>query len=411
MFSEANTKIYPNPNPLRVMVVTETFPPEINGVSKTLHRMLSDLLQRGHEIILVRPRQSSNDMATANGNYREVLVRGAKIPFYEDLRFGFPEKRLLRRLMQFEKPDLVHVVTEGPLGLSAVRAARHLKLPVVSDFRTNFHSYARYYKVGFIGKLVHSYLRNLHNLTHATLAPTAQIVDQLAASGYKNLKVVSRGIDTTLFHPAQKDSKLRKSWGLTPSDFAVLYVGRIAPEKNLGLLVRAFRNLQAKVPEAKLILVGDGPAKEKLKSEHPDFIFAGMQKGQELAKHYATGDLFLFPSVTETFGNVVLEAMASGLPIVAYDYAAAKEYLRHGKSALLPALDKEEEFAELACLLAENKKLAKKLGIQARKTAEGCSWEDVADTLETVYAEFGKRLTKKAKSRKSSSFKVVVSRA
>ncbi|EQA35572.1 glycosyltransferase, group 1 family protein [Leptospira inadai serovar Lyme str. 10] len=411
MFSEVYPKTFINRHPLRILVVTETFPPEINGVSKTLHRMLSDLLQRGHEIILVRPRQSFDDMATANGNYREVLVRGAKIPFYEGLRFGFPEKRLLRRLMQYEKPDLVHVVTEGPLGLSAVRAARHLKLPVVSDFRTNFHSYARYYKVGFIGKLVHSYLRSLHNLTHATLAPTAQIVAQLTASGYNNVKVVARGIDTALFHPARKDSKLRKEWGLSQSDLAVLYVGRLAPEKNLDLLVKSFRKLQTKEPKAKLILVGDGPSRDKLKAENPDFFFSGMRKGEDLARHYASGDLFLFPSLTETFGNVVMEAMASGLPIVAYDYAAAREYLSHGKSALLPAFDKEDEFAEHACILAENRSLAKKIGVRARKAAESCSWEDVADTLESVYAEFGKAKPKKSKSRKSAKLKVAIGRA
>lgn len=400
----------PKAGPFRILVVTETFPPEINGVAKTLHRMLEDLLQRGHEIILVRPKQSPNDMATANGNYREVLVRGAKIPFYEDLRFGFPEKYLLRRLIQFEKPDLVHVVTEGPLGWSAVRAARHVGIPVVSDFRTNFHAYAKYYKFGFAGKLVHNYLRGLHNRTQATLAPTQQIQGTLLASGYENVKVVSRGIDSDLFHPARKDSKLRKEWGLNQNDLAVLYVGRLAPEKNLDLLVKAFRKIQSKKANAKLILVGDGPSREKLKAAYPDFIFRGMQKGKELAKHYATGDLFLFPSLTETFGNVVVEAMASGLPIVAYDYAAANQHLKHGKSALLSAFDKEEEFVEQACLLAENSSLAKKIGASARKAAVHCSWEDVTDHLEMIYSKVSLSQKKRQRSKKAARLKVAIAR-
>ncbi len=406
--------VYPNSipkaGPFRILVVTETFPPEINGVAKTLYRMLSDLLQRGHEIILVRPKQGPNDLATANDNYREVLVRGAKIPLYEDLRFGFPEKYLLRRLIQFERPDIVHVVTEGPLGWSAVRAASHVGIPVVSDFRTNFHAYAKYYKFGFAGKLVHGYLKALHNRTQTTLAPTSQIRDQLSESGYKNVKVVSRGIDADLFHPARKDSKLKKEWGLKPSDLAVLYVGRLAPEKNLDLLVKSFRKIQSKVPYAKLILVGDGPSKEKLKTENPDFIFRGMRKGEDLAKHYASGDLFLFPSLTETFGNVVLEAMASGLPIVAYDYAAANQHLKHGKSALLSSFDKEEEFIEQSVRLAENISLADKLGKNARKIATECTWEDVADSLEMIYSNVAIPQKKRHKLRKISKLKVAIAR-
>lgn len=400
----------PKAGPFRILVVTETFPPEINGVAKTLHRMLSDLLQRGHEIILVRPKQGPNDLATASGNYREVLVRGAKIPFYEDLRFGYPEKYLLRRLIQLEKPDLVHVVTEGPLGWSAVRAARHVGIPIVSDFRTNFHAYAKYYKFGFAGKLVHNYLRGLHNRTQATLAPTSKIKEQLSMSGYENVKVVSRGIDSDLFHPARKDSKLRKEWGLSSSDLAVLYVGRLAPEKNLDLLVNAFRRIQDTRKNAKLILVGDGPSREKLKANHPDFVFAGMKKGQDLARHYATGDLFLFPSQTETFGNVVVEAMASGLPIVAYDYAAANQHLKHGKSAFLSALGKEEEFIEHAALLSANPSLAKKLGVQARKAALDCTWEDVADNLESIYSKITLPYRKKQKTKRAAKLKVAIAR-
>ncbi|WP_108928947.1 glycosyltransferase family 4 protein [Leptospira johnsonii] len=402
---------YPTAGPFRILVVTETFPPEINGVAKTLHRMLGDLLQRGHEIILVRPKQGHNDYATASGNYREVLVRGAKIPLYEDLRFGFPEKYLLRRLIELEKPDIVHVVTEGPLGWSAVRAARHVGIPIISDFRTNFHAYAKYYKFGFAGKLVHNYLKGLHNRTQMTLVPTAQIREQLTAQGYTNVQVVSRGIDSDLFHPARRNSKLKSEWGLKSSELGILYVGRLAPEKNLDLLVKTFRRIQSRVPNAKLILVGDGPSKEKLQKENPDFIFRGMRKGKELAEHYATGDLFLFPSLTETFGNVIVEAMASGLPIVAYNYAAANQHLKHGKSALLCGFDKEEEFIEQSCLLAENKKLASRLGIAARKIAASCTWEDVTDSLEMTYSKLSLSKKKTAKSKRTMKLKVQMVRS
>ncbi|PJZ69826.1 glycoside hydrolase [Leptospira perolatii] len=397
-----------NPSPKRILVVTETFPPEINGVSKSLYRMVSDQLERGNEIILVRPRQNSADMALASGNYREVLVRGANIPFYEGLKFGFPEKRLLRRLISLEKPDLVHVVTEGPLGWSAVRAANHLKIPVISDFRTNFHSYTKYYKLGLAGRFVQTYLRGLHNKTHATLAPTGQIVSQLTELGYKNVMLVSRGIDTDLFHPAKRNHDLRKEWGIGEQDLAVVYVGRLAPEKNLDLLIRSFRKIKLQNDRAKLILIGDGPLKTRLSEANPDFIFAGMKSGNELAKHYASGDLFLFPSVTETFGNVVMEAMASGLPIVAYDYAAAKQHLENGKSAFLPNFENEEKFIEYSVLLAANRTLSKKFRSSARKAAEICTWDCVAESLEDIYEQFSAKQKRKVKSKKANPAKLKV---
>lgn len=198
--------------------------------------------------------------------------------------------------------------------------------------------------MGLLRGAVLGYLRWFHNRTRRTLAPTQQMVDELAAKRFLRLGVMARGVDTTLFDPARRSEELRASWEAGPDDPVVLYVGRIAAEKNLGLAVDAFLKLRETEPRARFVLVGDGPAKAGLAAAHPEFHYAGMRRGAELGAHYASGDLFFFASVTETFGNVVTEAMASGLVAVAYDYAATREHVRDGVNGFAAAFDRPEAF-------------------------------------------------------------------
>ncbi len=305
---------------LRVAVVTETWPPEVNGVAKTAARFAEGLRRRGHSIQLIRPRQGSADQP----RNEEILLRGIAIPRYPDLKIGLPAKRALARLWSFQRPDVVHVVTEGPLGWSALQAAAKLKLPVVSDFRTNFHTYSAHYGVGWLKKPILAYLRKFHNRTLGTMVPTEAMRAELSALGFQRVRVIARGVDTALFDPARRDPRLRASWGAGPDDVVLLHVGRLAAEKNLPAVLAAYE----KVGPAKLVLVGDGPMRRELQARYPGVAFAGTRSGEDLAAHYASGDVFLFPSLTETWGNVTLEAMASGLAVVAFDYAAAAEVVR-----------------------------------------------------------------------------------
>jgi len=381
-----NTPIH-NPgarNALRVAVVTETYPPEINGVARTVGLMVEALCERGHEVQLVRPRQRDEPDPSPGQGPDLRLVPGMPIPFYRHLQMGFAPPGLLQREWSKQRPDLVHVVTEGPLGWAAVSTARRLGIPTCSDFHTNFHSYSRHYGLGVFSGIVARYLRALHNRSDCTLVPTAEMQANLEALAFERVKVVGRGVDDWLFNPARRSERLRATWGCRGSERVALYVGRIAPEKNLALFVQAALAMRVIDASLRVVLVGDGPQAAELRARHPDFVFAGMRTGGDLAEHYASADVFLFPSTTETFGNVTLEAMASGLAIVACDYAAARQYLRHEWSALLAPLDDGAAFVRMAALLAADPELASRLRSEARRVAETASWNRAFDDLERV---------------------------
>jgi glycosyltransferase involved in cell wall biosynthesis len=367
---------------LRIAVVTETWPPEVNGVAKTAARFVEALRNRGHDIQLVRPRQGANDRAGAE----EVLMRGVTIPRYPDLRMGLPAKAALVRLWSFRRPDVVHIVTEGPLGWSALQAAEKLKLPVVSDFRTNFHTYSSHYGVGWLKRPILAYLRKFHNRTAATLVPTEGMGADLAALGFQRLRAIGRGVDTQLFDPARRDERLRATWGVGADGVVLLYLGRLAAEKNLPTLADAAEAALAAQPRARLVFVGDGPARRELQARLPQAVFAGIRTGVDLAAHYASGDIFLFPSLTETYGNVTLEAMASGLAVVAYDYAAAAATIRHGVSGMLAPRGDSAAFVAQAAALATDPDRARRLGESARREALARDWDRVAAELEVVLA-------------------------
>ncbi len=369
---------------LRVAVVTETYPPEINGVAMTISRMVDGLQQRQHQVQLIRPRQSRHDNAASTPNFEEILQRGVAIPRYDSLKMGLPAKQALVRLWSIRRPDLVHIVTEGPLGWSALAAAIKLKLPCSSDFHTNFHAYSKHYGIGWLKKPIVAYLRKFHNKANCTLVPTGSMRADLEQHGYLNLRVVARGVDTHLFHPAKRSPALRRQWHVMPEQPVAIYVGRLAPEKNLPVVLEAFAAMQSRRPDARLVLVGDGPERSALQAGNPDFIFAGMRTGEDLAAHYASGDVFLFPSTTETFGNVTVEAMASGLAVVAYDYAAAAEHIEHGRNGLVADFENTAQFVALAEKLINDSQRIAEFGRRGRETAERIDWDYVHDEFEAA---------------------------
>ncbi len=373
---------------LRIAIVTETFPPEVNGVAMTLGRIVEGLLQRGHAVQVIRPRQSREVMCKPREGLDEVLSKGVPLPAYGELRFGLPSKSRLTSLWSEKRPDIVHVVTEGPLGWSAVAAARKLQLPVTSSFHTNFQSYSQHYGIGLLKTPIESYLRKLHNRTQATMVPTRAMVQELQARGYQNVTLLSRGVATDQFHPGHRSQALRDVWGAKADDLVVLLVGRLAKEKNVGLVVSAFRAIHTRIPGAKLVLVGDGPLRKALEEACPEAFFSGIRKGQDLAAHYASADLFLFASMTETFGNVVPEAMASGLAVVSYDHAAASELITNGDNGWLVPTGDDIAFVNTAVQVAADTSGMAKCRLAAVSSVASRGWDSVYDcfvkTLRTV---------------------------
>ena len=365
---------------MRIAMVTETYPPEVNGVARTIGLMAGGLEKRGHAVELVRPRQNGHDRAS-NG---EILVRGIPIPRYSQLRIGVPSGRVLERRWREARPDLVHIATEGPLGWSALAAARGLGIPVSTGFHTNFHTYTRDYGMGWLARPVAAYLRSFHNRAACTMVPTREMAEGLAAQRFERLRVVGRGVDTAVFSPARRSGELRATWGAGEDTLVALCVSRFAHEKNFPLVIEAYEAMRQARPDATLVLVGEGPLVDQLRKKNIGHVVAGRKLDDELARHYASADVFLFPSMSETWGNVTLEAMASGLGIAAYDYAAAREALRHESSALLAPFGDAAAFVAHAVRLAREPALARSLGKEARKAAEQLSWERIVDDFEAV---------------------------
>ncbi len=369
---------------LRAAIVTETYPPEVNGVALTITQFVQGLLERNHTVQLVRPRQHPQDIPKSEANFKELLSPAMPLPRYSGLRLGLPINFRLAHSWKQNPPDIVHIATEGPLGWSAMHVANRLRIPVSTDFHTNFHSYSRHYGLGWLYPPISAYLRYFHNKTKATLVPHAGMRDQLSAAGYRNLFVVGRGVDTSLFHPQKRSLALRASWGVKENEPVVLYVGRLAAEKNLPLVFKVFSAMQEIQPQIKLVLVGDGPMRTSLQKSHPQHIFAGLRRGEDLAAHYASADIFLFPSITETFGNVTVEAIASGLAVVAYDYAAAAQHILHEDNGMLAPFDNPEAFLAVALQLIKNPEKLSSIKRGARESAVLSSWHAVAKEFEQV---------------------------
>lgn len=375
------------------MLITETYPPEINGVAMTLSRLSDGLLARGHHVHVVRPRQGRRDKRVKYpANPSSTLVWAIGFPWYQGMKLGLPYFGQLRRNIKRFKPDFLHIATEGPLGIAGVLAAHAYGVPVVSSYHTNFFAYSRYYGLGFLRSIAFEWFRAMHNATLTTFVPSSTVLQKLEGYKYKNLAIMSRGVDTVAFSPGHRSAALRQAWGAAPDDIVMLYVGRIAPEKNLALMIQCYQRLRQLNPTAKMVLVGDGPDKEKLQREYPQFIFTGKRTGTSLAQHYASADLFVFASFTETYGNVIMEAMASGLPVLCYDYAAGREHVQDGVNGWLAPFKKEAEFLQKFDEICKKTANWPDVARQARLTTERLSWENVVASYEAHLLELKRNI-------------------
>ncbi len=359
---------------MNIDIVTDTYEPDVNGVAMTLGRLTRGLRGRGHQVHIVHTAEPS-------GSEDETALRGVSLPGYQEVRVGLPKPMKLRRMWEERRPDVVYVATESPMGASAVRACRKLAIPCVMGFHTNFDQYLDRYFLGSVRPFAVSYLRKIHEKAMLTLVPSKDVENRLLDHGFQHLAVMGRGVDTELFDPARRSEELRKSWGVEGNGPVAMIVGRVAAEKNLDLAMRSFEAMRERCPELVAVVVGDGPLRSGLERTHRWVKFAGMQKGEDLGRHYASADILLFPSETETFGNVTLEGMASGLVTVSYDYAASMEHVIDGENGLKAALGDEEGFVDQA-VEAIRFVDDQEFRARARGVALSKSWEQIVGEFE-----------------------------
>jgi glycosyltransferase involved in cell wall biosynthesis len=369
---------------MRVTLVTETFPPQVNGVSRTLGELVRRLLERGDTVQIVYP-----DYGDRPDPPDACRVRSIRVPFYKEIRLPLPPFGRVHRAIDAFGPDVIHVATEAFLGLSVLRHAGRRSVPVVSSFHTNFDQYSAHYGVGWARTLIWRYLRWFHNRTRETYVPSLTTIAELEGRGFERLVLWPRGVDCSFFRPDRPGrAAVREAMGWKPDDVVLTYVSRIAPEKNVEYLADALAIVAAKRPDVRIQFVGDGPSREELERRMGGSArFAGYRVGDELADHYAAGDVFAFTSTTETFGNVVLEAMASGLPVVALRAGGVGEIVRDGETGLL--VDPEsppEAFAAVLLRLVDQADLRRRLAASARTYAESQSWDSIMDGLRDRYA-------------------------
>ena len=369
---------------LNIAIVTETWSPEINGVAMSILQLCKGLQQRGHRILLIRPYQPSECQSFKPS--AECLVAASHIPKYPELRFGYPQYGKVTKALSDFRPDIVHIVTEGPLGLAALNIARQCNYPVSSGFHSPFHEFSRFFDLKFLVKPVQYYLCWFHNRTDLTCVPSTDTQRALVKSGFTcPMALVTRGVDSQHFNPEKRCNHLRQHWQATPQTTVMLYVGRLSPEKNIDLVIQAYQQAKTSQPQRdfRLVIVGDGPDRIRLQQLSPDAIFTGMQTGVALAQHYASADVFLFASAVETFGNVVLEALASGLPVLAFDYACAALTIQHGINGWVCQLNDHEQFAQLAAQMPAITQL-QQMGLRTTAVAQRFGWSMAVDQFEFV---------------------------
>lgn len=367
---------------MRVTVVTETYFPQVNGVSRTLGELVRVLTARGDQVQLVHPDYG------VKADPRALAVRAFQVPFYRELHLPLPPFSRAREAIDQFQPDLVHIATEATLGHAVLRHAIRRRFPVVSSFHTNFDQYSRHYHVGWARSIIVGYLRWFHGRTRETYVPSRATIRELEGLGFERLALWRRGVDTALFRPDRPGRHaVRSALGFQRDDVVIGHVGRLAAEKNVAHLGDALAIVAANRPRARVLIVGDGPARADLEERTRGFAsLAGYRQGEDLADHYSAADLFAMTSLTETFGNVVLEAMASGLPVAAIRAGGVGETVHAGRTGLLvEPQSPAQALANILIRMVDDEALRRDMALAARQYALEQSWDAIMENLRGRY--------------------------
>ncbi len=372
--------------PLRVVLTTGNYNYIKDGVSLTLNRLVGWLEKHGVEVLVIAP---VADKPALEHEGRLLAVPSIAIPTRKEYRVGGRLTRQLKAEIARFKPDLFHIAIPDITGHSALRLAGKMGVPAVSSFHTRFDGYLHYYRLGFLEPWFHKRLRAFYARCEHLYVPSASMIDELTDRGIAdNMRLWTRGVDCERFTPDKRSLDWRRARGIEDDELVIAYAGRLVAEKNMGVLARVFAGLKASGVAYRTLLLGDGPEAGWMRKMLPNTVFAGFLHGDDLATGYASSDVFFFPSMTETFGNVTLEAMASGLPAVTADATGSRSLVRQGKTGFLVPVEREDEMIERLVQLLEDGEMRKKFGIHARDIAVGeHEWDGIFAGLLSDYQD------------------------
>lgn len=367
---------------MKVAIFTDTFLPQINGVTNTLDRLTKYFDANGVEYKLFIPQDNRQEI------YQNNIYSFLSFDFflYPELRFTLPDIFRMKKIIEEFKPDLIHVVTPFNVGMCGLKIAKDMDIPLVASYHTNFSQYLKYYNLQVLDEWLWGFVRWFHNQCLVNYCPSKDTRQNLLKHGINNVEIWGRGIDSKLYNPKNRSETLRERYNINDK-LVLLYVGRLAPEKDIHVLIDAFTILNERYKDKiHLIITGSGPVEEELRERKIDNItFTGYLKGTKLAEIYASSDIFVFPSVTETFGNVVLEAMASGLPVVASMEGGVSENLIDGYNGLEALSKNANDYAKKIEKFILNGELLYKIGQNAREHALKQSWDSIFFGLTQSY--------------------------
>lgn len=367
---------------MKIAIFTDTFPPQVNGVAKTFQRLEEYLNCKKIEHRIFVPETKGDDL------FSHSVHQFSSIPFflYPECRVAFPNVFHIRKELEEFQPDLLHIATPFNIGLVGLYYGKKLNIPMVGSYHTNFDQYLQYYDLEFLSKWLWNYMSWFHRPFIKNFVPSQATKQELTKRGFTNVKIWSRGVDCEHYHPYFLKEEMKQKYRVE-SKHILTYVGRLSPEKNLNLLLEVARHLPDYInKQVHWLIVGDGPMKtEILKNKPENMTLTGYLKGSELAEVYAGSSLFVFPSSTETFGNVILESLACGTPTIAARAGGVKEIIQDRMTGMLCAPNRVEEFIYSITYLIENEQLLTKMSKYAREFALKQSWESIFDSLIEEY--------------------------
>ncbi|MDL4839358.1 glycosyltransferase family 4 protein [Aquibacillus rhizosphaerae] len=363
---------------MNIAIFTDTYTPDVNGVAKTLKRFTDYLESNGDNYKVFAPKSAKSI------NESDHIYQHTSIPFllYPECRFSIPNLLHVKaELKQFE-PDIIHVATPFSIGLCGMHYAQKNNVPLVGSYHTDFDKYLEYYKLGKLSNGLWKYLNWFYKPMEKIFVPSMDTLQHLKIRGFDQLDIWERGVDSNLFHPNYNIEDLRNKYQIKEK-FILSYVGRLSPEKDIDCLTSIINSLPSELSnQIHWLIVGDGPSKEELKNHiRQPVTFTGYLHGENLAEVYSCSDLFVFPSSTETFGNVVLESLSSGTPVIGANAGGVKNIIEHNKQGLLCPPNHVPSFVQSIVSTLEDESKRKKMSFTAREYAKSKTWNNIFNLL------------------------------